>query len=155
MQAAKFSLEGSVGVAQVEQLHASVQEAVQGDQAVELDLSEVRDIDGSILQLILATEAATTERGIDFALTGLSDSLQEMLTFNGAKATLANVRAESPSETVDEGNELAADSLPVEADEGNAAGCADQQSTDEQSSADAPLHASGIEDLPATEETST
>ena len=117
MQAAKFSLEGSVGVAQVEQLHASVHEAVQSEQAVELDLSEVRDIDGSILQLILATEAATSERGLEFALTGLSDSLKQLLTFNGAETVLNSARDVSLAQDEAASEEAASEQAPEVTDE--------------------------------------
>ena len=86
--AEKISLSGSVGVAQVAELHASTQTIITGGNGVHFDFTEARDIDASILQLMLATRKAAVESGVQMQLTEVSDSTAEAITGHGASCLL-------------------------------------------------------------------
>ena len=89
MDTLRIPLAGSVGVAQVEQLHATVKNSVESQEPIALDFSEVRDIDASILQLMLAMQKASRDSAAQAEFTGFSDAFAEMLRSNGAEKLMA------------------------------------------------------------------
>ncbi|MDM4017265.1 STAS domain-containing protein [Roseiconus lacunae] len=61
METINIPFVGSVGVAHAEQLHALIREALQSGGTLQLDFSEAHDIDASILQLLIAAQAAAED----------------------------------------------------------------------------------------------
>lgn len=94
MEALQISLSGSVGVAHVAQLHATALEAISAGSSVTFNMSETRDIDASIVQLVLATRALTQSQGLETSLVGLSEMLSDSLIRYGAEELLELVRTE-------------------------------------------------------------
>jgi anti-anti-sigma regulatory factor len=79
METTTIPLKGSVGVADVAELHSASLEAIVANNAVAFDFSEATDIDASVLQLLLATHAASQEHKTNTVLTGVSDRLRKSL----------------------------------------------------------------------------
>lgn len=96
-EATLIELTGSVGVAQIAELHAKVQEASSAGSEVTLDFGEVRSIDASVLQLLLASKQAMDQGAGMVSLRGLSDQLIESLESFGAGEVLSMMGASSES----------------------------------------------------------
>ena len=77
-------LTGSPSVAQAATLHTTVQDAFADEGAVAFDLSELRSLDASILQLLLAAQTAAKASGGHVQLVDVSESLAQLLESCGA-----------------------------------------------------------------------
>ena len=103
MEALQIPLQGSVGVAHVAQLHTTAFEGIEAGSSIVFDLSEARDIDASIVQLMLATQALTDSRDLETKVIGISEMLSDSLTKFGAEELLelvcAETQPEAPTET--------------------------------------------------------
>lgn len=94
MEPIQIPLPGSVGVAHVAQLHTTALQGIEAGSSVVFDMSETRDMDASIVQLILAARTLTESRDLETKITGLSDSLSASLSKVGADALLEIVAAQ-------------------------------------------------------------
>ena len=83
-------LSGSVGVAQVAELYATVTEACATEPVIAFDCSETRDIDASIVQLLLASQAAAEEKGSKMEIRGASETLAKLLEEYGLGESLSH-----------------------------------------------------------------
>ncbi|OYP39138.1 lipid asymmetry maintenance protein MlaB [Rhodopirellula sp. MGV] len=88
METINIPLVGSIGVAQAEQLHASIREALQSGDKLQLDFTEARDVDASILQLLIAAQAACEESDKSIEWIGVSEQLANSLKRAGAEELL-------------------------------------------------------------------
>ena len=89
-------LAGSVGVAQVAELYATVAEACATEAVIAFECSETRDIDASIVQLLLAVQAAAEQKGSKMELRGASDTLAKLFGDYGLGDCLTAAEAETP-----------------------------------------------------------
>ena len=134
MDTLRIPLAGSVGVPQVEQLHATIKTAVDSREPVALDFSEVRDIDTSILQLMLAAKAAAQSGDAQVEFTDFTDSFSQMLKSNGAEKLLATEgnAEEAPAEATD-------DSAPSDSEDASEAADVTAEATDHPPQAEADI----------------
>ncbi|MEL6107963.1 MAG: STAS domain-containing protein [Planctomycetota bacterium] len=94
-------LAGSVGVAQVAELYATVTEVCATEAVIAFDCSETRDIDASIVQLLLAVQAAAEQKGSKMELRGASDTLAELFGEYGLGDCLTVSTSQKPPRSSD------------------------------------------------------
>ena len=105
MGTSNITLNGSVGAAQVSELHAAALEAVQSGETVTFDCKNATDIDASVLQVMLATHAATEERGTHTELADASESLIKLVQDHGGSQLV--MRAATSTDTQQAGTQAA------------------------------------------------
>ncbi|MCC9601208.1 STAS domain-containing protein [Stieleria sp. JC731] len=88
METINIPLSGSIGVAQAEQLHASIREGLQSGDVLQFDFTDARDVDASILQLLIAAKAACEESEKSVQWIGVSEQLANSLQRSGADEIL-------------------------------------------------------------------
>lgn len=79
VQTATVEMEGSVGVGQVAQLHASVRDALEQNAELHIECGTADDIDTSILQLMMATRVAADQRGCRATFDNVSEYLTQVI----------------------------------------------------------------------------
>ncbi|MEL6109801.1 MAG: STAS domain-containing protein [Planctomycetota bacterium] len=95
-EATLITLSGSIGVAEIAELHTGVVRAAEEGRKITFDFSETRDVDASILQLLLASSAAAKKDVATISLRGVSDSLAESFESFGAGEILSMVEGAPP-----------------------------------------------------------
>ncbi|MEO1528050.1 MAG: STAS domain-containing protein [Planctomycetota bacterium] len=113
-------LSGSVGVAHVAELYATVTEACGTESAIAFDCTETRDIDASIVQVLLAVKALADEKGRDVEFLGPSETFSNLLTEYGfgdciKEAPHSEDGQENATEQLDAAPSAAADAPAVAA----------------------------------------
>ena len=99
-EATLITLSGSIGVAEIAELHTGVVRAAEEGRKITFDFSETRDVDASILQLLLASSAAAKKDVATISLRGVSDSLAESFESFGAGEILSMVESAPPQAAV-------------------------------------------------------
>lgn len=102
-----ISMSGSVGVAHAAELHATTLEVIEKvkTEPVTFDFSEVRNVDASILQLLLATKSAVEDRERQMVLDSVPENVADSITAHGALSLLVEGESNTELTTRTRGNE--------------------------------------------------